>query len=893
VFDEKNIKIFSSRDKIRSQLIDYTKNYLELENTDLSQESYLSYYIDVLSVLSSNLIFYNTSVWREFFLTKAIQKESVVNLAATLGYSADLARPAFCNVLVKIPCDFNSTQVSFILHGRKVSNDSTDKPYKLYADNELVFIPLNSIQVTVNTTNGNISAEVVEYIYKPTSDQSNIPYTISTEGTKNYLSFVIRAVQLESLSGEDLEFNIGDVRSYEFIQREIEFEGDVAQIDVITNSMSLINGVYTIVANTNDNASIEWTRYDSLYLIPSGEYGYTIRKTDKGIKILFGNDIIGKQPESNTKCQLFIHTTKGSLGNVVPGSVSKADSIVVQDTSNGNSIYRTLNVGVTNPEPGYGGKDSPTTDDIRAAAINQVSTNNRLVTKYDFDLAEYIIADLPVKNATHVLKRSDLKRNEICMFTDLIYNDTINNQTYVVPTRNAKWLHDTSGGVDLIIRNNEEIVIDSKSYVSLFNIQLDISDLSCLYFYTVDSVKKAITVSRSQSAETQILPQYCQFSVSQGSTAALDMLYFDLYYVDISASPPNMVAEVELPWNGQVISMAWSYAEKKFYLRGDDYILLSTIEEGVQKYKFTIYDISTEVDPVVLNICYTSAVVKENLDEYMYSQVELYDSTAGTYYVYDVPVIDKDYYDSISTSDKKSEFDYYILSKLALFDVTKYKMMTDFVNLKFSNTTGKITNMDLNPVTKSSVVDINPCAIPTGCTVGDRYAVSDDDNPWAGTPWNLEGGFIAEYSAVAAYGWGIEFLGVNDIFYVDSLATNMIYNGDAIVEMVQDIPIDVEIEVWMDKSYSGSDFGLITTVKDTLINSLYSKFGYDKNLYISEIIRVVKSVAGVSNCKVLKPEHDIEFKYDIYEDLTQQQLLEYSPDLIYIDSDSITIKVRT
>jgi len=200
--------------------------------------------------------------------------------------------------------------------------------------------------------------------------------------------------------------------------------------------------------------------------------------------------------------------------------------------------------------------------------------------------------------------------------------------------------------------------------------------------------------------------------------------------------------------------------------------------------------------------------------------------------------------------------------------------------------------MDLNLTTKESVTSVNPCSLPTECTVGDRYVVSDNDNPWSVYPWSLPGGFIAEYSDVAAYGWGIEFLAVNDTFYVDNLASNMIYNGDAIVGMTQTIPVQVEIEVWMDKTYTGSDYGIIASVRDTLISVLYKQFGYDKNLYIAEIVRIVKSVSGVSNCRVLKPEHDIEFKYDIYDDLTEQQLLEYSPDLVYIDSNSISIKVR-
>jgi hypothetical protein len=71
MFDKNNIEIFSSRDQIRNQLVEYAKSYLDLENLDLNNANYLGYLINILSVLSSNLIYYNSSVWREFFLTKA------------------------------------------------------------------------------------------------------------------------------------------------------------------------------------------------------------------------------------------------------------------------------------------------------------------------------------------------------------------------------------------------------------------------------------------------------------------------------------------------------------------------------------------------------------------------------------------------------------------------------------------------------------------------------------------------------------------------------------------------------------------------------------------------------------------------------------------------------
>ena len=64
-------QIYKSRDEIRSQIVEYMESYLELENIDLAKSSYLSFIINTLSTLTCNLLFYETSVYREFFLTKA------------------------------------------------------------------------------------------------------------------------------------------------------------------------------------------------------------------------------------------------------------------------------------------------------------------------------------------------------------------------------------------------------------------------------------------------------------------------------------------------------------------------------------------------------------------------------------------------------------------------------------------------------------------------------------------------------------------------------------------------------------------------------------------------------------------------------------------------------
>ena len=76
------IKIYSDRDKIRSEMINLTKLYMDLENLDLEKSDYFAYLINVLSGLSANNLYYNSAMMRDLFLTTA-KTRATINLLPT------------------------------------------------------------------------------------------------------------------------------------------------------------------------------------------------------------------------------------------------------------------------------------------------------------------------------------------------------------------------------------------------------------------------------------------------------------------------------------------------------------------------------------------------------------------------------------------------------------------------------------------------------------------------------------------------------------------------------------------------------------------------------------------------------------------------------------------
>lgn len=881
MFEDKTVNIFSSRDKIRDQMIEYTKQYLELEGIDFSKLSYLSYVVNIMSALTANLLYYTTSTYKEMFLTKAVQKESVLNLSAMLGYTPPWAVPSTASVLVAIPIDF-ADDVYFTLPAG----------HKYYAS-KIVFTQNNSIHVDIQRDDtGTITSTTVTEEVSSGGTRS-VRYEIQTVDGKTTLYFMVNLTQQEITT---LEVPIPELKAYEFHIVPLTFTGQVASVEMVISE--------------------EWNMYDSLFLIPWSEKGFAIRLTEAGAQIFFGNGVIGQQPPAGEVANIELNITNGADGNVISGSINKADKIYIRDYDpNGNAmddtgpyagipyIMKPLKLTVINTAPASGGKDFPTIDEIRSAAIANISSLKRLVTKNDFDNIKEIIPNLPIEHAIHMIKRSDLKSNEINLFTDLIFDETI------VPTRNVIWPTDSTSNPSLKIYTEDTIEIDGVDYYSMFNINIDPALGKCDYYYLANSVEKSVTISNTSEGLTGVIPTYARFETIITDSTSGEILPIADQKLDIELNYDVLIENADSGLNCQLVTgwdgMAYAMNQEivgdvaKFTLATSSLDLLN-VENGAQTYFFKMYFLIPDPDnpgnyiPQLpyLNESQVEVIIKDDLSEYMYSQVDVTGATDDyDVILYDVPVIKKSYYDSID----HDAFTTQIYNKIITFDTTDYKMTTDFINLKFSNTTGALDNMKYNLESKSPVNSVNPTswAAVDSTNDGSRYLVSDDvcGNPWGSAPWNREPPFIAEYISDTT-SWSFETIITNDIIKVNDIDKKVIYNGRDVLIPINTIPLVLNIIVWRDPSYSSTSRAIVSNVKTGLINGLYQKFGFDKDIFITEIVDIVQSVPGVSHCKVMEPSHDIFFNYDLRKDLTEQELLEYSPQLVWFDSTSIYVEVR-
>ena len=835
-------QIYLSRDNIRNQIIEYVKYYLEIENVELVKGSFLSFLIDTLSTLTSNLLFYSSSTYKEFFLTTAQLPDSIFNLSAFLGYNTTEATYALANVLMNIPLEFDDVNTTFYI----------PENFKFYAgDTEFVTYYDTTIYITNNTS---VSIDVVQDGNKT----YNLPVNIDTTSVAPSFSFIL------------------PVRQYKEVIQEFQIDSDVPLYQFINIDIQLAGKVSSMIVEVRDPDSTSWRTYaefKSVYLMSSTDYGYVSRRTDSGRRLIFGNGLIGVQPIPGSTIKVSTHITEGLDGNVIASTIKRGDRIYVTDSYGRTKI---ISYTAINPSPATGGTDEQSLEEIRKDSIANLVTLSRLVSEYDYKHAGVVMPLTPIAdNTLPVLKRSDVKCNEIQLYTILefgtasrissITEETI-TENIIVPTRNAKYTIPLS---TLYIPRETIIPINSIDYYTLFDINVDLMNSAAYYDYIMYEVENVPVLSTSYGIVYDIICSNLKISKS-GNTAL-----FELYYSSTESDYDLCTAKLKVVNTSLIYSMTNDSDNKKFTYSFDPYTLFP--EDNIDL-ELTIY-----LNSGASLATYTSEVTfRKSLNDFTMSNLE-FDSTAQTTIVYDIPVIEKDYYDTIV----KKDFEQDVLQKMmTVMDFKNYRMLTDFTNLKFTNTTGTMVNMKYNPVTKSDCIDIDISDPPTNPSVGDRYIIGCNE----GGLWNDKNNQIAQCIDTTGTIWYFFPPITDDIIYVTNKKKKYIYNGNNWSLMEYQIPLTIEAEIFKSPTYFGSDVQLSNLIKDTLLSEYSSRFGPNITLYRSEITKTIQNISGVGHCNLIKPESNIFFEYEL-DTLTETELLEYSPEYIYFNTDSISVRV--
>jgi len=818
-------QIYLSRDAIRELISNEVKNYLELENVDLTKSSFLTFLIDTISTLTSNLLFYQLSTYREFFLTKAQLPESILNLSSFLGYNTQEATASTVNVLITIPFGFDDAITQF----------SIPEEFKFTADGDIEFITYYETNIEV-TNNANVTIQVNE-----DNKRFNLPVDLTTTD----FSFVLPLKQIKVV---EQEFQIDtDVQQYQFITLDVPIDGEVSSLVVK-------------IQEPGSSGTTTWTEFDSLFLMTSTDKGYVSRRTDTGRRLTFGNGLIGIQPTGGSTVFATTSTTEGVDGNVIAGSIREGQRIYLTTLAGTTQI---VDYEVVNSSSAYGGVDEESLEEVRRNSISAIRALERLVTEGDYEDISVVEPDVPfAQNALPVLKRSDLQVNEIELFSALLFGSGSTEITNLVPTRNAAFT--VPVGTTRLYRN-DTITIGNYDYYNIFEIDIDLTNTVGEYEYIVLEVEVLPALETSYVSTYDIYADLLEVK----RTGAKGI--FKLHYKSTESNSDLTSCVMLIKSSGSVRTMTNDSTAGHFIYTFDPY---TDIPEGEQTYEFTIRDPSNA--EVVL---YSNEVTfRADLSTFMRSNV-VDDSTAII--VYDVPVIEKGYYDGI---DQKA-FELQVLQELiSTADLSDRRMLTDFSNIKFTNTFGVLNTMLLNQPTISEVIDIL-LVEPISCNVGDRYILAPTSRN------DIHQDNIIKCTDATALIFFYEKPIADSIVYVINKAADYIYSeGGWIPLPLYEIPLEIEIEVFRDITFSGTLTSLQDTVRTAIISAFNARFGTAAEIYRSEIIDVVQAVDGVSHCRLRKPETSIFFNFQLKE-LTEDQLLAYGPEYVYFDENSITVRV--
>jgi len=808
-------QIYKSRDEIRNQIITLLQSYLELENVDLTKSSFLSFLIEIISTLVSNLLFYQISVYREFFLTTAQLPNSIFNLASFLGYTPSDASAAQADVLFTIPFGFQDAVTEFTIPEGFQLNAEGGVVFQTYYTTTIRVI--NNATVTVTLQEGN-------RVY-------NLP--VDTDDENFYFLLPFR-----NFRTEEQEFQIdSDLQLYQFTSVEAPFDGQISSLTVE-------------IQPPNSPSRELYTEVNSLFLMDQSTKGYVARRTDTGVEIQFGNGLIGYQPPAGSTVYVTLNLTNGSDGNIIAGSINPSARIY---NTNLAGITQVVQYSVTNTSPAIGGEDEESIEEIRRGAIANISALERIITENDFINTNLIIDDSPIgQNSLPVLKRSDIKVNEITLFSLIMFAGEL------VPTRDIKYSF-----TDTYVPRQTVLIEDGIEYYTVYDMDIEPLNSVATYTYVMFEIEEIPTLVTSYGSS------YDLFSTNMTVARSGNTATYKLFYTSSESNANLATCEMEIAATGQTFTMT-NDSTAFVYTFSDT----TVIPNGELSYFFTIgHPIEGLLSQYSVEFIY-----RLSLDDFTISNV-VEDATA--YIVYDIPTVRKDYYDSIVAKDFEQQVLQQMLTTMTFKD---YRMLTDFVSFKFANTTGSLTNMQLNDVNLPQVIDIRSTP-PTSGSQGDRYIVLNGVGAWQG-----KDDYIASLSDATSLTWVFTFPDSDDFVYVANKGQKYIYSETGWVVPTYNIPLQIELNVFKEDTYSGSIGDLTQAVREALVDAFQNRFGIGVSLYRSEIIDVVQEVDGVEHCVLLKPQSSIFFNFDIHE-FTQEQLLSYAPEYIYFTEGDIKVRI--
>ena len=409
-------------DDLKTSLINYSKSYFPNTYKDFNETSPGMMMLELSAYVGDVLNFYVDQQYREMLLPLSEDRRNIITLAKAYGYKPIAVSPAYVELTIKdlIPADaegkpdFGHAKCVTIDKGMQVVS-STDSSLVFETLDVVDFKVSSSLDIRPSVTDVNgdtgvpsyysltrrvkaISGETVSdtftvgepqkfkkitlketnliQILKVVDTNGNIWYEVENLAqdkvpyTKHYSSDENRTTAYSTLSGDGaLDLPVPYSLEYRKVSKRFvtELETDNKTSLVFGNGIlkngSSFGGTFLAVEQVGIN-------------LPGGEEGM-----ESSIDPLLGDayGTLGEAP-AHTKLTVTYRIGGGMGANISTGNltlIDKMETLPSQGNTNG--------ITATNESPSAGGSSGESIDEIRYRALGHINSQNRCVTKQDFE----------------------------------------------------------------------------------------------------------------------------------------------------------------------------------------------------------------------------------------------------------------------------------------------------------------------------------------------------------------------------------------------------------------------------------------------------------------------------------------------------------------------------
>ena len=417
-FKESNVnylnKDFSA---LKQSLMNYAKSYFPDTYRDFNETSPGMMLLEMNAYVGDVLSFYIDQQYRELLLPLAEERRNIITMAKMFGYKVKPIVPAYVDLTFTSNVDVDSGDTS-----------------KVDYDNAGVFDAGIEIVSSTNSNTTFVTLEPIDFKIEQENDTNTIGTTADTGLASTYtLSRTVRAV---SATEKTITFQIGvpekfktltipDTNVIDIISCVDSNNNNWYEVDFLAQDKVPISTHYTDDVNRESayvdfqgNTSVEAVPYSLTYITTPKRFTRETNQ-DNTTSLVFGNGVL---KDGQLVDEGFIDMEQ--VGIIIPGQTNDLNEAIdpllgdeystLGETPNNTTLTITYRVGgginsnvpsgdlttlptvspvlgastltsVTNEKPARGGKDEEDTIEIKEKAKAFFSTQNRCVTKEDFE----------------------------------------------------------------------------------------------------------------------------------------------------------------------------------------------------------------------------------------------------------------------------------------------------------------------------------------------------------------------------------------------------------------------------------------------------------------------------------------------------------------------------